>query len=426
MTRYPQRSREVTQVRFAVVYHVPLTVVAGDGVYEPEGAFGRYVEALARVFKEVVLIAPARSAARPPSGYRINASNVRVAPLPWFDGPAGFVRRLPQVVLALARSVNEWDVLNIRVPTPASWTAFLIACLASRPTCLLVVGDLEAAMTMHVERNWRTRLLTLYARLDGWVNHRLAERSLTFVNGRELFDRYRSSAQRAVLVQTSTITTADVRTRDDRPLADRTVQLLTVCRVEPRKGVRHFPSILAVLNRRGIQAELTVVGPEVGSAGVEEHRITLERARALGVTAQLRIVGARSLPEIQRLYDTHDLFLLASGPGEGVPRVLLEAMAAGVPIVASPAGGIPTVIEHGHTGLLADPSDAESFAAAIQLLVEDAALRRRLRSGGSRLAREHTVDAQVAHMVREMVNESVVSGGSVWPGECDARGQAGV
>jgi hypothetical protein len=74
----------------------------------------------------------------------VRAANVRLAPLPHFDGPRQFYPQLPSIRRTLRSWVRTLDLLNCRVPTPAAWFAFKEARRAGVPVFLLVVGDLEA------------------------------------------------------------------------------------------------------------------------------------------------------------------------------------------------------------------------------------------------------------------------------------------
>ena len=91
-----------------------------------------------------------------------------------------------------------------------------------------------------------------------------------------------------------------------------------------------------------------------------------------------------------------DIVALPSRFGEGCPNAVLEAMAAGKPVVATRAGGTPEVVVDGETGLLVRPGDVEGLAAALQRLAADPALRRRMGSAGQARAKErHGVDGMV-------------------------------
>lgn len=108
-------------------------------------------------------------------------------------------------------------------------------------------------------------------------------------------------------------------------------------------------------------------------------------ARALGLAGTVRFVGFRK--DLARWMGNLDL-LVHPAYMEGLGVSLLQASAAGVPIVASRAGGIPEAVRDGVNGLLVPPGDADALAQALHRLLDDAPLRRRLGDGGRRLVAE--------------------------------------
>jgi glycosyltransferase involved in cell wall biosynthesis len=76
-------------------------------------------------------------------------------------------------------------------------------------------------------------------------------------------------------------------------------------------------------------------------------------------------------PDVPALLSAMDCFVLSSTRTEGVPQSLLQAFAAGVPVVASAVGGIPEVVQDGGTGLLVPPEDSPGLAHAIEAVLED-------------------------------------------------------
>jgi glycosyltransferase involved in cell wall biosynthesis len=107
-------------------------------------------------------------------------------------------------------------------------------------------------------------------------------------------------------------------------------------------------------------------------------------AQQLGVAGSIVFTGARF--DMPGVYRSFDLFLLPS-LNEGMPMSLLEAMAAGVPVIATAVGGIPEVVAEGRTGLLVKPADAASLGTAIMRLLSDSELRQRLGREGQRVVR---------------------------------------
>ncbi|MGH3020372.1 MAG: glycosyltransferase, partial [Gaiellaceae bacterium] len=93
----------------------------------------------------------------------------------------------------------------------------------------------------------------------------------------------------------------------------------------------------------------------------------------------------------------------AEGKREGIPVVLMEAMASGVPVVASGISGIPELVDDGVSGLLVPPGDSRALARALRRLHDDPGLRERLAGAGrEKVEREFDVRASAAELVRQI------------------------
>jgi glycosyltransferase involved in cell wall biosynthesis len=383
-----------------IVYHMPFWR-AGDGtLHEVEGSFARYVDSLAPYFDHIVLCVPVLREARG-EGTPVRSANVSLAPLPQFEGPVHFYPRLPLMLPRLLRFVRRIDLLHCRVPTPAAVFAFAAARLLNRPSFLLVVGDLEALGPTLPYRGIRKLLWRAYTSFEERSVQWMADHSLTFVNGSSLARKHSRPGHATVETRTTTITLADLATRDDT-CAGRRVRILTVSRIDPRKGLRVLPDVVADLLTRGVDAVLDIVGPAVGAPGESERRGIDARAAAIGLSDRVRCLGTVPLERLLGLYREYDLFVLPTLPGEGIPRVLLEAMSAGLPIVTTRVAGIPGLIVHERNGLLVDEPSSSAIASALARIVADGPLRRSLIARGYETARAHTLDAQAAGMMRDV------------------------
>jgi glycosyltransferase involved in cell wall biosynthesis len=117
-------------------------------------------------------------------------------------------------------------------------------------------------------------------------------------------------------------------------------------------------------------------------------------AGSLGLADRAHFVGYRPHPE--RFLRAMDVFALTSRT-EGMPLSILEAWAAGVPVVASRVGGIPGLVEHGRTGLLVDPGDPQALANALAGLLGDPSLAGRITDAArSRVSDEFGLDVMAA------------------------------
>ena len=385
-----------------ILYHMPFWQDADGSLWEVEGSFARYVDSLAPYFDEIVLCVPVFD--RPQTGgSRVRAANVSLAPLPYFPGPKQFYPQVMRVLPRLRQWVARCDVINLRVPTPAAIFAFRVA-RKIRPTFLLVVGDYRALRQHLGYRGVKRALFAAYVAMEEWAIDHMAARSLTFVNGAALRDKHAAPGRRVHETKTSTLHASDIADRNDA-LTGTVVRILTVSRIDPRKGLQVLPSVVAALRGTGWQARADIVGPVVGQNGERERTAIVDTARALGVGAHVALRGAVPLDQLLPMYREFDVFVLPTKPGEGIPRVLLEAMANGLPVITTRVAGISSLVTHEQNGLLVDGDSADAITTAIKRLVEDAGLRQRVIANGYETARAHTVERQAEQMMQVVSSE---------------------
>ena len=132
-------------------------------------------------------------------------------------------------------------------------------------------------------------------------------------------------------------------------------------------------------------------------AGEGPERSALEaQARTLGLADRVVLLGYRD--DVCDLLASCDLFVLPS-LFEGLPLSVLEAMAAGKPVVATAIGGTDEAVVHGETGLLVPPADAASLAKAIRTALSDPRLSQRLGAAGrARVYQEFSAQTMVRHI----------------------------
>ena len=143
------------------------------------------------------------------------------------------------------------------------------------------------------------------------------------------------------------------------------------------KGQKHLVDAAALVVRQVPDARFVI-------AGEGELRHALEhQIKHLGLEKHVLLAGFR--PDILSLHKAFDIFVMSSVT-EGLGTSILDAMACGRPVVATTAGGIPEVVEDGHTGLLVPPRDHQAMADAIVKLLKDAELRSAMGEAGRSLA----------------------------------------
>ena len=272
-------------------------------------------------------------------------------------------------------------------------------------------------------RGLKKVLFGAYVAFEEWALRHMTTRSLTFANGaalREKHEKHQKHGAKVIETKTTTLSLADIASRTDT-CGGGQIKCLTVSRIDPRKGLRALPGAIALLVGQGRDVTIDIVGPTIGQIGVSERDAIAAEARRLGVEGRVRLLGPIPLDQLMPLYQQYDVFVLPTQPGEGIPRVLMEAMAAGLPVITTDVAGIASLIEHERNGLLvslsassvssAAPGSLSSAAVALALsaalirVIEDFALRRRLISGGYQTARAHTLENQAAEMMRVVSSE---------------------
>ena len=156
---------------------------------------------------------------------------------------------------------------------------------------------------------------------------------------------------------------------------DQGSRLLFVGRLAAVKGLPMLLEAVAQLKKRRPDIILTVAGD-----GPDRQRLTTQ-AEDLGLSQNVNFLGYQSQQQVRELLGQTDVFVMASF-AEGVPVVLMEAMAASVPVVATRVAGVAELVEEGVSGYLVPPSDAPSIANAVERLLGDGQLRAKMGAAG--------------------------------------------
>ena len=184
-----------------------------------------------------------------------------------------------------------------------------------------------------------------------------------------------------------------------RPLRSREVaaagplRVLSVGRLHWAKGLDDGMRAVAQLHRAGQLAEYRIAGE-----GPERPKLTF-LADQLGLRDRVSLLGATTIDEVVRLLEWADVLLLPS-LSEGISNAVLEAMAAGLPVVTTAAGGMPEAVRDGEDGFVVPIGDVAAMGDRLERLAGDPDLRARLgRSGASHVDRDFALERQIGLFV---------------------------
>ena len=165
------------------------------------------------------------------------------------------------------------------------------------------------------------------------------------------------------------------------------VEIIAIGRLIPKKGFEVLVRACNMLVSKGLQLHCRIVG-----AGPEQLplRQLIDR---FAVGKFVELTGPKAQPEIVELLAQSNLFVFpavedGTGDRDNLPTVIIEAMASGLPVVATPLGGIREIVTHQRNGLVVPQGDADALADAIAFLAEHADLRRRYGQNGLAVVKE--------------------------------------
>lgn len=322
---------------------------------------------------------------------------VELAALPHYSN----LRRLSEVGRSLGGTVaGMWhglsrvDCVWIFGPHPF---ALVLAALAAVRRKRVVLGVRMDSVRYYGarlrSRRWLPALIPIVA-IDA-AYRLLARRLPTTVVGADLARRYGHGRPRVLTMIVSLVPAGDVL--DEPPTRDwsHTIELVTVGRIEPEKNPR---LLLEALHRLDAEQPGRFRLTWAGRGDLEEEvRAT---ASELGLDERLELAGYVPFgPRLLELYRSAHVFVHVSVT-EGVPQVLVEALASGTVVVATEVGGVADLLDGGRAGLVVAPGDVDALVTAIRRASDDERLRASLVERGLAVARTLTLEEQAARVAR--------------------------
>jgi phosphatidyl-myo-inositol alpha-mannosyltransferase len=371
------------------------------------GGVNKHILNLARVFTadghQVCIIAPSSDQNGSPGYGVFNASSL-VVPIR-LNGSVARLSLSPMAGRRLHRLLHErqFDVVHIHEPNNPTlpWVTLSQVSKVSPPPA--VVG------TFHAYREPRYRTLTLRTlsrAVRPLVNHfvsRLHRRIAVSSLAQEYASQSVSGVFR-VIPNGVDVELFGARQPEPVPQLSGTPSILFVGRLEPRKGYRHLLQAFAHLLRTLPETQLVMVGPH---SAAEQARIRQEWGAA--VIDRIHFAGYVPDDELPRYYQNCQVLCAPSVGCESFGMVLLEAMAAGTPIVASDIAGYRAVMQDGRQGRLVPAGNAAALADALTDLLQHPIRRAQMGAEGRQTAGHYnwnSIASQVLDVYEEALNHT--------------------
>lgn len=272
----------------------------------------------------------------------------------------------------LMRHGREYDVINTHSSTD-SWLVAMASAVLGNPPPMVRTRHVSTAINNKLSTRWLYRSATAHIVTTGDALRQQLHRD----NGYPL-ERMTSVRTGIDLARFRPMAKSEMRKKlgvDDRP----TLGVLATLR--DWKGHQQLLEAMVILRVRFPDWRLLMIGD-----GPE--RVRLEASvDALDLRSSVRLIGNQE--NVPEWLSALDLFTLPSYGSEGVPQGIMQAMACGLPVVATPVGAVGEAVREGITGLMTEPRNPLALATTLASLMSDRALRERMGAAGLAYAQEN-------------------------------------
>lgn len=336
--------------KIAILASWSLTKVK-DEVYIPT-THHIYLMYVASIYERVFLLSPMTTAEKPGNMAQMSFPNVEVVSLPYGGSYAGALRNWRSYKDALETVVDKVDVVYCRVPDPFSW---MPALLFKKKCILHFVGDTIDATKHNEKWSWLKKKVMIAGYMpDYWLTLQAAKRSRVYSNGPHIASKLQEKGISVTPVISSTVFEKDLH--EDflsLPLEKGKVVITYIGYVRFAKGMQCLMEFCKKLREDDINYLFHLVG---NGEMFEDVKNFVDREN---LKDRIILHGhIDNKEEMNRILRNSDLFFSPS-LSEGSPRVVIEAMSQGTPVMSTPVGSLPGTFEDGKTIRFFDFNDSD-------------------------------------------------------------------
>jgi glycosyltransferase involved in cell wall biosynthesis len=327
---------------------------------------------------------------------------VNVLPRFGYGTAINFYKKLPLQLFKHFRllygHIKKADTVLLVAPACTLPISYLICRALKKPLAIYMVGDI-----VEVVRQDKTSFCIIRAvkvgvvKLEWCIARYIMKRHIAFVLGCSIYDKISSVACDLSLAMTSLVEDTSIVQPVKKILKKTDINILTVSRLSTEKSIDTVLDAIANLSNE-FSITYTVVGdgPEMDSL--------ISKASCLGLSSHVKFTGYLDQEEIRRKYLSSDIFILPS-LSEGIPKVILDAMAASVPIISTNVGGIPDLLSIDQSrGWLNEPSDILALEVSIRECINNDVSRFSKVLNANQYIKQHTLTKEAGKIETKLLS----------------------
>jgi len=299
--------------------------------------------------------------------------------------------------------IKSHDISLVRIPSPNTSLIMKYSLRLNKPFVLLVAGNL-ASQSKRLLMSKGVKHMVYKLAINFLINqeYKCAQNaSLVYAYGKELAGYFRKWCPNVKPMRTAHISLKDISPRKDTCTGNM-IQLLRVCWLLPDKGLEYLFKAIYLLRKEGLPVHLKIVGKEMNQRYGAHLR---KMVQDLEIEKYVEFMGWILHADIRQVYRESDIQVISS-IAEGIPRVILEGAANGLPLVSTSAGGCASVVRDCKEGILVPPRDPVLLAEGIKHVISSRPLRRKIIQGGLEMAKRYSSEV-VCQQIAKDLNEIV-------------------
>lgn len=379
-------------MKLGFYYHIVVYKDAEGRIFLP-AYLGLFVDELANHVNKLYYFAYTSGSLRSEQNYELKQKNIVLEDM-------GTKKPFPFTVLfgysllyRFRKTARLIDKILVRAPSPlAPWFYFTFR----RHTKLhyLMVGDYMEGIKHQHFGFLKQSSINIFTYINEYLQNIAIKHSGCLVNSIPLKEKYDKINRNVALVKTTTLTKDDFYYREDTCNSSDNIKLLFVGRIEKAKGMDELIAAFKLLRENNYPVTLHLAGWDTADAKryfqmLDSSQVTLNSWKYHGLLAG---------KELFELYRSCDIFVLPSHH-EGFPRVIWEAMASSLPVIATNVGSIPQNIEDGKNAILIDPGNVTNLYNAILDLINNKVTRQDIIESANILVGDCLSDIQVKKII---------------------------
>lgn len=343
-----------------------LTILAGwtlslyEGSYYTISLHCSYIERMLELFEEITLVAPVKVVKikdEVQSLRRIPSNQLSIEALPYSKGSVDALKYRRAYKKTIKKVAAKTDLFYCRVPDPFCW---MPAQMTDKPVIMHFVGDTADATKHNIHFSWLKKQILLagysfeYRRIL-----KSARKSTVYTNGSHLSEKLRKQGISATPVVSSTITKEDLALEPLRPLSNKPLTIIYVGYLRYAKGIDTLIEVIKRLEERRFNYQFHIVGDG------DMYSTLQQLIGDLNLDDHIYLHGhVDNRDKLLSLLQSSDFFFFPS-LSEGSPRVVIEAMSQGCPVLSTPVGSLPGCFEENKEILFFPFKDAEIATSKI-------------------------------------------------------------